>query len=138
MWHALSRTLKTGAMAPALTYKKNFKVSPALELFYTGGPVVVSRCGEFVACACTDDVKIVRLATGAVHKTFKGDTEPITALALSPDGKSLFAASRSLQIKHWDLDSEACVRSWKVCNFRTWFLPVIAMHLQIGENINLG
>ena len=106
------------AMAPALSYKKNYKVSPALQLFYTGGPVVVSGDTSFVACACTDDVKIVDLATGAVTKTLKGDTEPITALALSSDGRSLFAASRSLQIKHWDLPSETCLRAWKVMLFQ--------------------
>ena len=103
------------AMASAsLRYKKNFKASPALQLFYTGGPVVVSPDERFVACACTDDVKIVEIATGVALKTFKGDTEPITAIVYSPDGKTLFAASRSLQIKHWDLDSDACLRAWKV------------------------
>jgi U3 small nucleolar RNA-associated protein 13 len=115
-------------MASPLSYKKNFKVSPALQLFYTGGPVVVSPDENFVACACTDDVKVVEIATGAVVKTFKGDTEPITAIVYSPDGKTLFAASRSLQIKHWDLCSDACLRSWKVTfwvvKFRTWILSL--------------
>lgn len=105
-------------MASALSYKKNFKVSPALQLFYTGGPVVVSPDEKTVACACTDDVKVVELATGVVVKTFKGDTEPITAIVYSPDGNTLFAASRSLQIKHWDLSSQACLRSWKVIPLR--------------------
>lgn len=104
-------------MAASLSYKKNFKVAPALQLFYTGGPVAVSPDERFVACACTDDVKVVEVATGAVVKTFKGDTEPVTAIAYAPDGKTLFAASRSLQIKHWELGSDACLRTWKVMCF---------------------
>lgn len=109
-------------MAASLSYKKNFKVAPALQLFYTGGPVAVSPDERFVACACTDDVKVVEVATGAVVKTFKGDTEPVTAIAYAPDGKTLFAASRSLQIKHWELGSDACLRTWKAHD-----APVIAM-----------
>ena len=31
----------------------------------------------------------------------------MTALALSPDGRLLFAASRSLQLRCWSLDSDA-------------------------------
>jgi U3 small nucleolar RNA-associated protein 13 len=101
--------------ASLLSYKKNFKASPVLERFYTGGALVVAGDGTFVACACVDDVKIVDLATGLTTKTLKGDSEIVTAIALSSsDGKSLFVASRSLQIKHWDLASESCLRTWKV------------------------
>ncbi|XP_024403982.1 protein TORMOZ EMBRYO DEFECTIVE [Physcomitrium patens] len=117
-------------MASALSYKKNFKVSPALQLFYTGGPVVVSPDEKTVACACTDDVKVVELATGVVVKTFKGDTEPITAIVYSPDGNTLFAASRSLQIKHWDLSSQACLRSWKAHD-----APVVAMSVDASGGL---
>jgi U3 small nucleolar RNA-associated protein 13 len=42
------------------------------------------------------------------------DTEPITALAVSPDCKTLVAASRSLSVKVWDITTGECVRTWKV------------------------
>jgi WD40 repeat protein len=41
------------------------------------------------------------------------DSEPITALELSPDGRLLFTASRSLQLRCWALDSGLAVRSFK-------------------------
>lgn len=41
------------------------------------------------------------------------DSEPVTAVALSPDGRLLFAASRSLQLRCWSLESGRAVRSYK-------------------------
>jgi U3 small nucleolar RNA-associated protein 13 len=55
----------------------------------------------------------VELATGAVARTLPGDSEPITALAASPDCKTVFAASRSLNAKIWDIESGACARTWR-------------------------
>ena len=43
------------------------------------------------------------------------DSEAVTALAFSPDGRHLFSASRSLQLKWWDPEQGTCLRSWKVC-----------------------
>ncbi|CAM6091154.1 unnamed protein product [Calypogeia fissa] len=100
-------------MAEALAYKKNLRATAALELFYTGGPVVLSSDASFVACACTEDVKVVDVETGKVRCTLQGDSELVTALCLSPDGKFLVSASRSLQIRVWDLDSVSILRTWK-------------------------
>ena len=50
------------------------------------------------------------LAAGAALQ----DSEPITALALSPDGRLLFSASRSLQQRCWSLESGQSLRSFKV------------------------
>lgn len=41
------------------------------------------------------------------------DSEPITALALSPDGRILFTASRSLQQRCWSLETGQQLRSFK-------------------------
>lgn len=41
------------------------------------------------------------------------DTEPITALAVSPDCKTLVCASRSLLCKTYDLTTGAALRSWR-------------------------
>ncbi|BBN19124.1 U3 small nucleolar RNA-associated protein 13 [Marchantia polymorpha subsp. ruderalis] len=100
-------------MASALAYKKNFKASAALELFYTGGPVALSPDATSVACACSDDIKIVDVETGKVTATLKGDSELVTALCFGSDGKSLLSASRSLQVRLWDISSGTCLRSWK-------------------------
>jgi WD40 repeat protein len=42
------------------------------------------------------------------------DSEPITALAVSPDNRTLVASSRSLMCKVWDLQTGESRRSWKV------------------------
>ena len=47
------------------------------------------------------------------------DSEPITALALSPDKHSLVAASRSLSVRLWDWTNGECKRTWKVSS-STW------------------
>eukprot|EP01018_Ginkgo_biloba_P035898 Gb_13772 [translate_table: standard] len=100
-------------MANSLNNKKNFRCVPALQQFYTGGPFRLSSDGSFIVCACNEHVKLVDLGSGCVKNTFEGDSELITALALSPDGKLLFSASRSRQIRVWDLSSATCQRSWK-------------------------
>lgn len=98
---------------PPPPLKTNYRCTPALQLLYTGGPVCLAPDESFVACACSDQVKVVDLASGSVHSILEGDSEPITALALTPDGASLFAASRSRQIKLWTLATGACTRAWK-------------------------
>lgn len=41
------------------------------------------------------------------------DTELITAVAVGPEGRNVFSASRSLQAKWWDKETGECRRSWK-------------------------
>ena len=101
------------ATSPVLL-KQNYKSTSAVQVFYTGGPVAISADASFVACSCHDQVKVVDLQSGAVTSTLEGDSEPITALALTPNGSSLFSASRSRQVKLWSLTSGTCIRSWKV------------------------
>ncbi|KAJ7554558.1 hypothetical protein O6H91_06G145300 [Diphasiastrum complanatum] len=100
-------------MAPPLAYKKNFRVTPALQVFYSGGPVRLLPDGSHVACACGEEVKVVEVSSGTVFKTLEGDSELVTSLAVTPDGKSIFVASRSRQIKHWEIQSTICLRAWK-------------------------
>ena len=44
------------------------------------------------------------------------DSEPVTALAYSPDGSRIYTASRSLQQRAWDVESARVLRTWKVCS----------------------
>ena len=46
-------------------------------------------------------------------RTIAGDSEPITALCFTRDGGSVYAASRSLTTKRWDVATGAELRSWK-------------------------
>ncbi|PRW60889.1 transducin beta 3 isoform A [Chlorella sorokiniana] len=93
--------------------KQNYRVRNKLETFYTGGTVRSSLDGSLLACACADEVKLLDAATGTVIRTFPGDSEPVTALALSPDGRLLFAASRSLQLRCWSVESGEVLRSYR-------------------------
>lgn len=42
------------------------------------------------------------------------DSEPVTALTLSPDSRLLFSASRSLQQRCWSMETGQAIRSFKV------------------------
>lgn len=68
-----------GRMPPA-RLRRSFKPGSQLKVFYTGGSARLSRDGQLLACACGDDISIVSAAGGAVQRTLKGDTEPVTAL----------------------------------------------------------
>ncbi|XP_071715193.1 protein TORMOZ EMBRYO DEFECTIVE [Rutidosis leptorrhynchoides] len=97
----------------SVTLKKNYRCVPALQQFYSGGPYAVSSDGSFIACACNDTITIVDSSSAAIKSTIEGDSERVTALAISPDDKFLFSASHSRQIRVWDLESLKCLRSWK-------------------------
>ncbi|PQM41217.1 transducin beta-like protein 3 [Prunus yedoensis var. nudiflora] len=97
----------------SLPLKKNYRCVPSLQQFYSGGPFVVSSDGSFIACKCGDSIKIVDTSNASIRSTIEGDSEDVTALALSPDDKLLFSSGHSRQIRIWDLATFKCVRSWK-------------------------
>ncbi|KAK9095519.1 hypothetical protein Scep_026988 [Stephania cephalantha] len=97
----------------SITYKKSYRCSPSLQQFYTGGPFAVSSDGSLIFCACNEQIKIVDASNASIKSTIEGDSENVTALALSPDDKFLFSASHSRQIRVFELSSLRCVRSWK-------------------------
>ncbi|XP_010492600.1 PREDICTED: transducin beta-like protein 3 [Camelina sativa] len=99
-------------MAPH-SLKKNYKCSRSLKQFYAGGPFIVSSDGSFIVCACGDAINIVDSSDSSVKSTIEGDSDTLTALALSPDDKFLFSAGHSRQIRVWDLETLKCIRSWK-------------------------
>ncbi|KAK7330492.1 hypothetical protein VNO77_24687 [Canavalia gladiata] len=96
-----------------LRLKTNYRCVSALQQFYTGGPFVVSSDGSFIACASADSINIVDSANASIKSTLEGDSESVTALALSPNDDFLFSSSHSRQIRVWDLSTLKCVRSWK-------------------------
>ncbi|KAL7254550.1 hypothetical protein ACSBR1_008845 [Camellia fascicularis] len=97
----------------SMSLKKNYRCVQSLQQFYSGGPFAVSSDGSFLICACNDTIKIVDSSNSSIKSSIEGDSEPITALALSPDNTFLFSSSHSRQIRVWDLSSLKCLRSWK-------------------------
>lgn len=101
------------AIMEQLCAKQTYRPKTKLEPFYTSGAARLTRDGKYVLCACGDDVKVVEVLTGNVTRTFAGDSEPITALVVSPDNKTLIAASRSLMCRCYNLETGEMIRSWK-------------------------
>ncbi|PSS04567.1 Transducin beta-like protein [Actinidia chinensis var. chinensis] len=97
----------------SVALKKNYRCVQSLQQFYSGGPFAVSSDGSFLVCACNDTIKIVDSSNSSIKSTIEGDSEPVTALALSPNDTFLFSSSHSRQIRVWDISSLKCLRSWK-------------------------
>ncbi|KAK4351097.1 hypothetical protein RND71_030410 [Anisodus tanguticus] len=97
----------------SISLKKSYKCAQSLQQFYTGGPYAVGSDESFLVCACNDTIKIVDLSNTSIKSTIEGDSEAVTALALSPNNNFLFSASHSRQIRVWDLSTLKCLRSWK-------------------------
>ncbi|KAG9158095.1 hypothetical protein Leryth_000251 [Lithospermum erythrorhizon] len=93
--------------------KKSYKCTQSLPQFYDGGAFALSSDGSFLVCASDDVIKVVDTNNSVIKSTIEGDSERVTALALSPDDKFLFSASHSRQIRVWDLGTLKCLRSWK-------------------------
>lgn len=73
----------------------------------------MSPDGSFLVCTCDETIKIVDSSDASTKATLEGDTESITSLAISPDGRLLFSASHSRQIRVWDLTTFKFIHSWK-------------------------
>ncbi|RID73526.1 hypothetical protein BRARA_B00677 [Brassica rapa] len=99
-------------MAPQ-SLKKSYRCSRSLKQFYSGGPFIVSSDGSFIVCACGDAINIVDASDSSVKSTIEGESDTLTALALSPDDKLLFSGGHSRQIRVWDLETLKCIRTWK-------------------------
>lgn len=92
--------------------KTTYRIQSTLEVFYTGGPAALFPDGIHLACACADEVKIVHLESGAIIQTLPGDSEPVTALAISPDGSLIFTASRALLLRAWSTETGRPVQTF--------------------------
>ena len=114
--------------------RRSYATKNTLETFYRGGPIAIQHQQNhrkknggggvvFLACANGDEVTLVDATTGGVRSRTDGDTEPITALCFSADGKKVFAASRSLALRELDVDRGRFIgRKWKPHK-----MPVLAM-----------
>ncbi|XP_039142084.1 transducin beta-like protein 3 [Dioscorea cayenensis subsp. rotundata] len=93
--------------------KRSYRCVQSLQQFYSGGPFAISPDGSFLACGCGEEIKIVDSSTAAVRRTLEGDSEAVTAITISSDGRLLYSAGHSRLIRVWDIPSWKCLRSWK-------------------------
>ncbi|GLI67244.1 hypothetical protein VaNZ11_011426, partial [Volvox africanus] len=101
------------AATQQLQLKATYRPTAKIEVFYTGGAARLTRDGKLLACSCSDEVKIVDFATGAVLRSVKPDGEAVTALAVSPDCRTLVVATRSLYVRVYDMTNGVQLRNWR-------------------------
>ncbi|KAK9471974.1 WD40-repeat-containing domain protein [Dipodascopsis tothii] len=99
-------------MAEAPIIKTTFEPT-AIEPFFTGEAAAVSADGSLLATSYGEDVIVTEVETGRRVVQIKGDTELITAVAISPDGQYVVACSRSQQMRTYTLPEGKLVHSAK-------------------------
>lgn len=80
---------------------------------FTGGKVVLSTNETFLACYCGEEVKILDIEKGEVIRTISTEQDGILSFALHPNDKELVTSGRSNLLKHWNLETGECIRTWK-------------------------
>ncbi len=106
-----STSSTSSASTPSNRLKTSFEKRRAFEPFYTGGATALTPDGTLLFAALNEDVSVVHVATGNIVQRIDGDTEEITALAVSPDGAHLIVTSRSLSLRIFSLPECTLVRT---------------------------
>ncbi|KAG2216854.1 hypothetical protein INT45_005221 [Circinella minor] len=107
-----------------LALKTSFKSVKTIDSIYTGGKVLITNDESLLITTLNEDIEVTELSTGKKVHRLEGDTEIITTMAVKPDGKHLISASRSLQMRIWDLSTGQCLRTTKAHE-----APVIVMDI---------
>ncbi|KAI9311096.1 WD40-repeat-containing domain protein [Dichotomocladium elegans] len=108
----------------------SFKSIKTIESIYTGGKALITADESLLITTLNEDIEVTELGTGKKLHTLEGDTEIVTTMAVKPDGKHLISASRSLQMRVWDLEQGTCVRSVKAHTS-----PVIVMDIDPSSTL---
>ncbi|PWZ02059.1 WD40 repeat-like protein [Testicularia cyperi] len=94
------------AAAPLNRLKTSFTKRRTLEAFYTGGATAFSPDGRLLFSTLNEHVAVVEVSSGRVIHKIEGDTEEVTALAVSPSGEHLVIASRSLFLRIFSIQHD--------------------------------
>ncbi|WPH03642.1 small nucleolar ribonucleoprotein-like protein complex subunit [Acrodontium crateriforme] len=86
-------------MAFKADFKTTFDPTRVIQPIYTGGTVALSQDGRVLATCLGEEALLTDLETGRHLARIEGDGEPLTTLALSPDGSFLAVCSRSLAMR---------------------------------------
>ncbi|KAL7423669.1 U3 small nucleolar RNA-associated protein 13 [Cryptotrichosporon argae] len=86
--------------------KTSFRASPtSIRPLYTGGPVLLTRDGAWLITTMGEGVEVTEVSSGRAVARVKGDTTPITALALSyhTSPPTLITAHQSNTVRYYPL-----------------------------------
>ena len=78
---------------------------------WISGDITFSPDGTLLAVPCKSGVWLYDVKTGAEHNLLFGHTEPIGAVAFSPDGTSLASGSRDTTVRLWDVHTGKNIRT---------------------------
>lgn len=73
--------------------------------FSSSGAAAPVVRGQTLAVAEGEDVHLVEIDTGEVHRTLVGHDETVTSLSFTPDGKRLITTSNDQTCRIWDRES---------------------------------
>ncbi|KAG0167641.1 U3 small nucleolar RNA-associated protein 13 [Apophysomyces sp. BC1034] len=113
-----------------LLLKTSFNSVKTIESIYTGGKAVITSDESLLITTNNEDIDVTERATGKKIHRLAGDTEVITTMAVKPDGKHLVSASRSLQMRIWDLQKGECIRTLKAHE-----APIIVMDIDPSSTL---
>lgn len=88
--------------------RTSFKVVKSLESVYSGGPVAMSKRGDFIAATREQDIVLYSIAQQRIAYVLtvgEEDDSDITSLCIRDDGSLLISAHASHQIREWDLSA---------------------------------
>ncbi|EIW72892.1 hypothetical protein TREMEDRAFT_42066 [Tremella mesenterica DSM 1558] len=112
--HAPRKALKTrSASKSSCIYSADnysYRASPrSLRPVYTGGPVLISKDGQWLITTLEEQVLISEVQTGLQVARVRGDTTPITSLSLSyhTSPPTLITCHQSTSIRQYPLPSTA-------------------------------
>ncbi|SJX62165.1 related to UTP13-U3 snoRNP protein [Sporisorium reilianum f. sp. reilianum] len=110
---AQQQQASTSSSSPPQSHrlKTSFAKTRTFEPFYTGGATALTPDGALLFATLNEQVAVVDVATGSVVQRLEGDTEEVTALAVTPTGTHLVVASRSLALSVYALPACRLVRT---------------------------
>ncbi|WWD18110.1 hypothetical protein CI109_102559 [Kwoniella shandongensis] len=90
--------------------KTSFRASPrSLRPIYTGGPVLLTKDGQWLISTMGEEVLVTEVKTGLAIARVRGDSTPISSLALSyhTEPPTLITAHMSMSIRYYPLPESA-------------------------------
>ncbi|WVQ85499.1 hypothetical protein IAT38_007664 [Cryptococcus sp. DSM 104549] len=90
--------------------KTSFRASPrSLRPIYTGGPVLLTRDGQWLMTTMGEEVLITEVTSGLAIARIRGDSTAITSLALSyhSDPPTLITSHMSMTVRYYPLPASA-------------------------------